>query len=168
MNGAEVAALIAAAFWVPLACAGTFALLRIGRMASEAGKLASQSAMLLRRGDLMLQRAQSAVDGARAAVDRAGRQLERTESVIASMDDLGAGMAELAGQVAALARGADPPRPPGGGMAARGRALAGGPAGRAGALAYGLRHAVALRGSRRRAQSPALPGSLVDRRGVPR
>jgi outer membrane murein-binding lipoprotein Lpp len=163
MNGAELAALIAAAFWVPVACAGTFALLRIGR-------LASQSSRLLRRGDVVLQRAQAAVDGAQAAVDRAARQLERTESVTASMDELSTGMTELAGQVALLARGVDPAhdrwgsappgppgRPPREGIAAFGQALAAGPVGRAGALAYGLRHAVALRSSRRRR---ALPGSV--------
>ena len=47
------------------------------------------------------------------------------------MDELGTGMTELAGQVTALA--------------GLGRAIAGGPVGRVGALAYGVRHAVSLR-----------------------
>jgi hypothetical protein len=85
------------------------------------------------------------VDGAQQAVDRAGRQLDQTESVTASMDELGAGMSELAGQVTALA--------------GLGRAIAGGPVGRAGALAYGLRHAVSLRRASRR----TLPGQVVER-----
>jgi hypothetical protein len=85
------------------------------------------------------------VDGAQQAVDRAGHQLDRAESVTASMDELGTGMSELAGQVTALA--------------GLGRAIAGGPVGRAGALAYGLRHAVSLRrGSRR-----TLPGQVMER-----
>ena len=57
---------------------------------------------------------------------------------------LGTGMAELSGQVSALA--------------GLGRAIASGPVGRVGALAYGVRHAMSLRRPRR-----ALPGRLVDR-----
>jgi hypothetical protein len=79
-------------------------------------------------------------------VDRAGRQLDRTESVAASMDELDTGMAELAGQVTALA--------------GLGRTIAGGPVGRVGALAYGVRHAVSLR--RGRPKNP-LPGRVVER-----
>jgi hypothetical protein len=60
------------------------------------------------------------------------------------MDELGTGMNELAGQVTALA--------------GLGRAIAGGPVGRAGALAYGVRHAVSLRRSARR----TLPGQVVE------
>ena len=94
---------------------------------------------------MLLTRAQTAVDGAQAAVDRAGRQLDRSESVTASMDELDAGMTELAGQVSALA--------------GLGRAIAGGPVGRMGALAYGVRHAVHLRRTPKR----ALPGRVVER-----
>ena len=61
------------------------------------------------------------------------------------MDELGAGMTELAGQVTALA--------------GLGRAIAGGPVGRVGALAYGVRHAVHLRRTSRR----ALPGRVMER-----
>ena len=96
----------------------------------------------------LLQRAQAAVDGAQAAVDRAGRQLDRADSVTASMDELGTGMAELAGQVTALA--------------GLGRAIASGPVGRVGALAYGVRHAVSLRrdGRGERRPHPSRPASM--------
>jgi hypothetical protein len=60
------------------------------------------------------------------------------------MDELGTGMNELAGQVTALA--------------GLGRAVATGPVGRVGALAYGVRHAVGLRRSGRR----TLPGQVVE------
>jgi hypothetical protein len=144
MNVAELAALIAAVFWALLVCAGVFVLFRLGRFLSESTRLVAD---VREHGDTLLQRAQAAVDGAQAAVDRAGRQLDRTESVTASMDELGAGMTELAGQVTALT--------------GLGRAIAGGPVGRAGAVVYGIRHAVGLRrsGSRR-----ALPGRVVARR----
>jgi Bacterial protein of unknown function (DUF948) len=143
MNLAELAALIAAVFWALLVCAGVFVLFRLGRFLSESSRLVAD---VRERGDALLDRAQTAVDGAQAAVDRAGRQLDRTESVTASMDELGAGMNELAGQVTALA--------------GLGRTIANGPVGRAGAVMYGIRHAVSLRrsGSRR-----ALPGRVVER-----
>ena len=132
MNAAELAALIAAVFWALLVCVGVFVLFRLARFLSESSRLVSD---LRERGDVLLQRAQTAVDGAQAAVDRAGHQLDHAESVTASMDELGTGMNELAGQVTALA-----------GL------------GRAGALAYGVRHAVSLRRSARR----TLPGQVVE------
>ena len=143
MNAAEAAALIAAVFWALLVSVGVFVLFRLGRLLGESSRLVAD---LRERGDVLLQRAQAAADGAQAAVDRAGRQLDRTESVTASMDDLGTGMAELAGQVTALA--------------GLGRALAEGPVGRLGALAYGVRHAVNLR---RGGPRNALPGRVVGR-----
>ena len=73
---------------------------------------------------------------ANAAVDRANAQLDRTEAVSDSLDELGASATELAGQLSALAAG---------------------PVGRAAAVAYGVRHAVALRRDARR----ALPGQVV-------
>jgi hypothetical protein len=142
MNVAELAALIAAVFWALLVCAGVFVLFRLGRFLAESSRLLAD---LRERGDVLLARAQTAVDGAQAAVDRAGRQLDRTESVTASMDELGAGMNELTGQVTALA--------------GLGRSIASGPVGRAGALAYGIKHAVGLRRSGRR----TLPGRVVER-----
>jgi hypothetical protein len=141
MNATGLAALIAAVFWALLVCAGVFVLFRLGRLLSESSRLVAD---VRERGDVLLTRAQAAVDGAQAAVDRAGHQLDRTESVTASMDELGAGMSELAGQVTALA--------------ALGRAIAAGPAGRLGALAYGVRHAMSLRRPRR-----TLPGRVMER-----
>jgi hypothetical protein len=141
MNVAELAALIAAVFWAVLVCVGVFVLFRLGRLLSESSKLVAD---VRERSDLLLTGAQAAVDGAQAAVDRAGRQLDQTETVTASMDELGTGMAELAGQVTALA--------------GLGRAIAHGPAGRVGALAYGMRHAVSLRKTPR-----TLPGRVVER-----
>jgi uncharacterized protein YoxC len=141
VNAAELAALIAAVFWALLVCV-VFVLFRLGRLLSESSKLVAD---VRDRGDVLLQRAEQAVDGAQAAVDRAGRQLDRSESVTASMDELGAGMTELADQVSALA--------------GLGRAIAGGPVGRVGAFAYGVRHAVSLR----RTPKAALPGRVVER-----
>jgi hypothetical protein len=160
MNAAEAAALIAAVFWALLVSVGVFVLFRLGRLLTESSRLVAD---LRERSDSLLQQAQTAVDGAQSAVDRAGRQLDRTETVTASMDELGAGMAELAGQVTALT--------------GLGRAIAGGPVGRMGALAYGVRHAVSLRRgeprSRRGATRRTLPGRVVERgelarREVPR
>jgi hypothetical protein len=142
MNVAALAALIAAVFWALLVCVGVFVLLRLGRFLSVSTRLVSD---VHERGDVLLARAQTAVDGAQAAVDRAGRQLDQAESVTASMDELGTGMSDLAGQVTALA-----------GLS---RAIASGPVGRAGALAYGIRHAVGLRRSGRR----TLPGQVIGR-----
>jgi hypothetical protein len=144
MNAAEAAALIAAVFWALLVSVGVFVLFRLGRLLTESSRLVAE---LRERSDTLLQRAQTAVDGARAAVDRANTQLDRTESVTASMDELGTGMSELAGQVTALA--------------GVGRAIADGPVGRMGALAYGVRHAVRLR--RAGAAKRALPGRVVER-----
>jgi len=146
MNAAEAAALIAAVFWALLVSVGVFVLFRLGRLLAESSRLAAD---LRERSDLLLQRAQTAVDGAQAAVDRAGRQLDRTESVTASMDELEAGMAALAGQVTA--------------MAGLGRAIAAGPVGRVGALAYGVRHAVSLRRGGPRDARRTLPGRVVER-----
>ena len=143
MNAAEAAALIAAVFWALLVSVGVFVLFRLGRLVSESTRLVAD---LRERSDTLLQRAQVAVDGAQAAVDRATTQLDRTDAVAASMDELDAGMAELAGQVTALA--------------GLGRSIAGGPVGRVGALAYGVRHAVSLR---RGGPRNPLPGRIVER-----
>jgi Bacterial protein of unknown function (DUF948) len=147
LNAAEVAALIAAVFWALLVCVGIFVLVRLGRLLSESSLLVAD---LRERSDVLLQRAQTAVDGAQAAVDRAGQQLDRTETVTASMDELQAGMTELAGQVTALA--------------GVGHAIAAGPVGRAGALAYGVRHAVNLRRTGRR----TVPGRVMERGALAR
>lgn len=138
----QTAALIAAISFALLALAGAFTLFRMARFMSESTRLVAE---LRERGGVLLDRAQLTIDEAQAAVNRAGRQLDRAESVTASMDELGAGMAELAGQVGALA--------------SFGRALTGGPVGRAAALAYGVRHAVSLR----RGANRTLPGSVINR-----
>jgi Bacterial protein of unknown function (DUF948) len=147
MNAADIAALIAAVFWALLVCVGVFVLVRFGRLLSESSRLVAD---LRERSDVLLQRAQAAVDGAQAAVDRAGRQLDRTQSVTASMGELEAGMSELTGQVTALA--------------GLGRAISGGPVGRMGALAYGVRHAVNVRRTARR----TVPGRVVERGALAR
>jgi hypothetical protein len=143
VNAAEAAALIAAVFWALLVSVGVFVLFRLGRLLSESTRLVAD---LREQTGTLLQQAHKAVDGAQAAVDRANTQLDRTESVAASMGELDAGMAELAGQVTALA--------------GLGRSIAGGPVGRVGALAYGVRHAVGLR---RGGPRNPLPGRVVER-----
>jgi uncharacterized protein YoxC len=134
-----VAALIAAVSFAVLACAGVYLAVRLTRVLGEATTLvretrAEQRAVLAR---------------ASAAVDRAHAQLDRTDAVAASMDELGAGVSELAGQVSALA--------------GAGRALAAGPAGRAAALVYGVRHAFTLRRDARR----TLPGQVLGGAELP-
>ena len=133
MNLTSVAALIAAMSFAVLACAGVYLAVRLTRVLGDAATLvremrADQQALFAR---------------ANAAVDRAHAQLDRTEGVSASMDELGDSVTELNGQLSALA--------------GLGRALAAGPVGRAAAVAYGVRHAVALRRDARR----ALPGQVV-------
>ena len=133
MNLTSVAALIAAMSFAVLACAGVYLAVRLTRVLGDAATLvremrADQQALFAR---------------ANAAVDRAHAQLDRTEGVSASMDELGDSVTELNGQLSALA--------------GLGRALAAGPVGRAAAVAYGGRHAVALRRGARR----ALPGQVV-------
>jgi hypothetical protein len=135
----ELAALIAAVFWALLVCAGVFVLFRLSRVLSQAGRL-------IERAGESLDRSEATVERAAATVDRAGRQLDATQSVI---DELGTGMTELAGQVGALA--------------GLGRAITAGPLGRVAALAYGVRHAVALRRPEPKTGPRALPGRVAAR-----
>jgi uncharacterized protein YoxC len=139
MSVTDVAALIAAVSFAVLACAGVYLAVKMTRVLSEATAAVRET----RAGQ------QAVLARASAAVDRANAQLDRTDSVAASMDELGAGVSELAGQVSALA--------------GLGRSLAAGPVGRAAALAYGVRHAVALRRPSRR----ALPGQIVNGAQLP-
>jgi X-X-X-Leu-X-X-Gly heptad repeat protein len=113
-------------------------------------------------------RSDSVLDRAQAAVDRAHEQLDATSTVADGMDELNAGMSQLGAQVSALA--------------GLGRAVATGPAGRAAALVYGVRHAVSLRRDGQavpanaiasspkvpnsKLASPEQPGSDLDRRRV--
>ena len=133
MNLTSVAALIAAMSFAVLACAGVYLAVRLTRVLGDAATLVRQT-----RADQ-----QALFARANAAVDRAHAQLDSTEGVSASMDELGDSVTELNGQLSALA--------------GLGRALAAGPVGRAAAVAYGVRHAVALRRDARR----ALPGQVV-------
>ena len=133
MNLTSVAALIAAMSFAVLACAGVYLAVRLTRVLGDAATLVRET-----RADQ-----QALFARADAAVDRAHAQLDRTEGVSASMDELGDSVTELNGQLSALA--------------GLGRAVAAGPVGRAAAVAYGVRHAVALRRGARR----ALPGQVV-------
>jgi len=133
MNLTSVAALIAAMSFAVLACAGVYLAVRLTRVLGDAATLVRET-----RADQ-----QALFARANAAVDRAHAQLDRTEGVSASMDELGDSVTELNGQLSALA--------------GLGRAVAAGPVGRAAAVAYGVRHAVALRRDARR----ALPGQVV-------
>ena len=137
MSLTGVAALIAAVSFAVLAGAGVYLAVRCTQVLADAATLvretsAGSSALLTR---------------ANAAVDRANAQLDRHEAVAVAMDDLGASVTELAGQANALA----------GVGRTVGGALIGGPLGKAAAVAYGVRHAVAVRHTR----AKALPGQVV-------
>jgi hypothetical protein len=135
-----VAALIAAVSFAVLACAAVYLAMRFTRLLGDAAAVvretrAEQQALFAR---------------ANAAVDRASAQLDQTEAATAAVADLGDQMTELAGQASALA---------GIGRGVAG-AVIGGPIGKAAAVAYGIRHAVALR--RGAITKPAaLPGQVV-------
>jgi ABC-type transporter Mla subunit MlaD len=124
MTAGQLAALIAAGFFALLASVGVWVLLRLGRLLGVTTDLA---AGYRDRTDALL-------DQAQAVVDRAGQQLTRTEAITASVDEVTANMAELSGHVSALTGLAQ-------GLAG---ALAA-PVSGLSALAYGVRHAVALR-----------------------
>lgn len=140
MNLTGVAAVIAAASFAVLACAGVYLAIRFTKVLGDAATLvretrADQQALFVR---------------ANAAVDRATAQLDRTEAATAAVADLGDSMTELAGQASALA---------GIGKTVAG-AVVGGPVGKAAAVASGIRYAVGLR--RGTASRPgALPGEVV-------
>jgi hypothetical protein len=139
VSATGIAALIAAASFAVLALTGVYLAIRATRVLADAAALVRET----RAGQEAL------LANANAAVDRANDQLDRAATVNASMDDLGAGMADLAGQVTALA--------------AFGKTMAGavvgGPVGKAAAVAYGVRHAVALR---RGGKRPSVPGRVLD------
>jgi hypothetical protein len=139
VSATGIAALIAAGSFAVIALSVAYLAIRATRLLGDAAALIrktrdGQQALLVR---------------ANAAVDRANGQLDRAAAVNASMDELGAGMADLAGQVTALA---------GFGKTMAGTVV-GGPAGKAAAVAYGVRHAVGLR--RGAARRRALAGEVV-------
>ncbi|MGH3274117.1 MAG: DUF948 domain-containing protein [Streptosporangiaceae bacterium] len=143
MTAVQVAALIAAGCFGLLACAGAYVLLRIGRLLGVATQLVASCR----------DRADTVLDQAQTVVDRAGEQVARTESITASMHEVTASMSELSGQVSAMT-----------GLAA---SLAGAlsvPVTGLSALAYGVRHAVALR--RPAAAVPAIAPPQVARRSA--
>ncbi len=120
-NAGDLAALVAAFFFATGVCAGIYVLIRLARMISEGTRLLAD---MRAQSDTVFERVQT-------AVDRANQQLDATSSVTAGMDELNEGMSQLTDQVSALA--------------GLGRAISAGPAGRAGAFVYGVRHAVAIR-----------------------
>ena len=120
-NAGDLAALVAAFFFAAGVCAGVYVLVRLARLISEGTRLLAD----------MRSRSDTVFEQVHAAVDRANQQLDATSSVTEGMDELNAGMAQLSEQVSALA--------------GLGRAIAAGPAGRAAAVVYGVRHAVAIR-----------------------
>ena len=120
-NAGDLAALVAAFFFAVLVCAGVYVLIRLARLISEGTRLVAD---MRSRSDTVFERVQ-------ATVDRANQQLDATSTVTAGLDELNAGMSQLTDQVSALA--------------GLGQAISAGPAGRAGAFVYGVRHAVAIR-----------------------
>ncbi len=140
MSLTGVAALIAAVSFFALACAVVYLAVRFTKVLGDAATLVRET----RAGQ------QALFARANAAVDRASAQLDKTEAATTAVADLGDSMTELAGQASALA---------GIGKSVAG-AVVGGPAGKAAAVAYGIRHAVRLR--RGTADRPgALPGEVV-------
>jgi hypothetical protein len=136
INWGDVAALVAAFFFAVLVCAAVYVLIRLARLLTEARRLLADTR---ERSDSVFERAQ-------AAVDRAHEQLDATGTVAAGMDELNTGMSQLGAQVSALA--------------GLGRAVATGPAGRAAAFVYGVKHAVGLRRDGRAVPAHAIaPGS---------
>ncbi len=140
MSLTGIAALVAAVSFAVLACAGVYLAVRFTRVLDDAATLVRETKV----GQ------QELFTRANAAVYRAHAQLDQAEVVTESMDELGVSLSELAGQAASLA----------GIGRTVGGALIGGPLGRAAAVAYGVRHAVALR--RGTAARPnALAGKVV-------
>ena len=146
MSLTGVAALIAAVSFAVLACAGVYLAIRFTKVLGDAATLVRET-----RADQ-----QALFARASATVERASAQLDRTEAATAAVADLGDSMTELAGQASALA---------GIGKSVAG-AVVGGPLGRAAAVAYGVRHAVGLRGGTV-SRPGTLPGQVVNRAGLP-
>src|SRR5437763_4707351 len=121
MNAGQLAALIAAVFFAAGVCVASYALIKLARLTTETIRYVTGTR---ERTDLLIEQAQ-------AAIDRTNEQLARTDAITANMTQVSADVAELTEQVSALA--------------GLGRALVAGPVGKAAAVAYGVRHAVALR-----------------------
>ena len=121
MNAGQVAALIAAVFFAAGVCVASYALIKLARLTTETIRYVTGTR---ERTDLLIEQAQ-------AAIGRTNEQLDRTDAITANMTQVSADVAELTEHVSALA--------------GLGRALVTGPVGKAAAVAYGVRHAVALR-----------------------
>lgn len=121
MNAGQLAALIAAGFFALGVCVAVFVLFKLARLTTEATRYLSG----------MRERTDTLMDQAHAAIDRTNAELDRTEVITANMDQVTANVAELTGHVNTLANAA--------------RAVAAGPVGKAGALAFGVRRAISLR-----------------------
>jgi uncharacterized protein YoxC len=124
MTAGQLAALIAAVAFAVLAAVGVWVLIRMARLFGTATTLLSGYA---ERTDTLLEQAQ-------AAVDRTNEQLLRADAITASMDEVTANVAELSGHVATIT-----------GVARALAAAVGAPVSGIAAVAYGVRHAVALR-----------------------
>lgn len=139
MTTIGIAAMIAAVSFAVLVLTGVIIAIRLSGVISAAGTLIKET----KDGQ------ESLLARANAAVERTNATLDRTETVTSSMDKLGAGMNELSDQVNALS--------------AFGRTVAGavvsGPAGKAAAVAYGVKHAVVLRS--KNGGKRTLPGQVV-------
>ncbi len=142
MNAGQLAALIAAGFFAVGICAGVYVLLKLAGLISAATRLVA--GYQAEAGELMHR--------ARAAVDRADQQLARTGALAESVGQVSASMSDLSEQVSAVAGTA--------------RLLAAGlgtPVLRLAAAGHGVRHALALRRTRR--IGPAGRGALAGRDG---
>lgn len=145
MSMTGIAAMIAAVSFAVLTLTVVIVAIRLSGLLGAAATLIKET----RDGQ------ESLIARASAAVERTNATLDRTDAVTASMDKLGAGMNELSDQVNALA--------------GFGRTMAGtvinGPAGKAAAVAYGVRHAV---GVRMGTSSRTLSGQVVTETQAPR
>ncbi len=140
MSAGQLAALIAAGFFAVGVCACVYVLARFARLISAATAVLTG----YRQG------AEDLLRRANAAVDRADEQLARTGALADSVEQVSASMSDLSEQVSAVA-----------GTARLIAAGLGTPALRVAAAGHGVRHALAIRRSRRMAE---LAGSGGARR----
>jgi uncharacterized protein YoxC len=121
MSTGGLAALIAAGFWAVGVCVGTYVLIKLAGLVTEATRFVAE---LRSRTDVI-------VEQAHAAIDRTNQQLDRTGAIATNLDQVTANVADLTENVTVLADLA--------------RGLAEGPVGKVAGVAYGVRRAVGLR-----------------------
>lgn len=138
MNAGQLAALIAAGFFAAGTCAGVYVLLRLAGLISAATRLMTAYQA---EADELTRRA-------RAAVDLADQQLARTGALADSVEQVSSSMSELSEQVSVVA-----------GTARLIAAGLGTPVLRLAAAGHGVRHALALRRSRRAVAAGLAAGS---------